>query len=70
MVVRAANRLTKRRVMFNQMTFAPDVGIVRIQTWMVEDGDHHIPQVDLKLTEYDIPSADRQAATLSEAATP
>ena len=51
-VVRASILLTRQRQLVNELTFAPRVGIIRIQTTMVEHGNRLVPQVDLKLHEY------------------
>lgn len=55
--VRAATRLTARRVLYNELTFAPRVGIVRLETYLLEDERQRIPQVALELQRYQLAPA-------------
>jgi hypothetical protein len=55
-VVRSTNPQNKSIELVNEMTFAPGVGIVRIQTQMVKDGKA-TPQVTLELTNYKVANA-------------
>jgi hypothetical protein len=55
-VVRSTNPQSKSMELVNEMTFAPKVGIIRIQTRTVRQGESK-PQFSLELKNYKVASA-------------
>ena len=51
--VESRNRLNRDTTLINEMTFAPDVGIVRIRV-VAETGGKRIPQSELALKSYEV----------------
>lgn len=49
--VRSSNRQSARTELYNEITFAPGVGVVRIHTYALTDGKR-IPQVSFELKSY------------------
>jgi hypothetical protein len=54
LTVRSSTRLNQRRMLINDIVFAPKVGIISISTFMLEDNSVKIPQVDLRLASYKV----------------
>jgi hypothetical protein len=50
-VVESRNRIDEQRALVNEMTLAPNVGIVRIATTLL-DGGKRVPQSELRLTRF------------------
>jgi len=55
-VVESRNKDEGDRILVNTMTFAPKVGVVRIET-VLEEAGKRIPQVRLELVKYEVPGA-------------
>lgn len=55
-IVQSQNRVEETKVLVNEMTFAPDVGLVQIATLLDNNGTR-IPQSTLRLAKYAIPGA-------------
>lgn len=54
--VEARNRVDEKTTLVNEMTFAPNVGLVRVQVF-AEAGGKKIPQTHLQLTSYELKGA-------------
>jgi len=53
-VVASKQAIDKDRLLTNQMTFAPGVGIVRLQTVLHQTGKPPLPQVTMELARYQV----------------
>jgi hypothetical protein len=55
-VVESSNRVTEGKVLINELTFAPKVGLIRIST-VLENNQQKVPQLTLVLGRYQVKGA-------------
>ena len=55
-VVESSNRIEEGKVLINELTFAPKVGLIRIST-LLENNGNKLPQSSLVLTRYQVQGA-------------
>jgi hypothetical protein len=52
--VQSQNRIDSQKTLLAELTFAPNVGIVRVRTTITEASGKQIPQTELKLLKYEL----------------
>jgi hypothetical protein len=65
-VVESRNRVQEGKVLVNELTFAPKVGLIRIAT-LLENNGQKVPQATLVLTKYEVKGAPVQPPKPSNA---